>query len=196
MQPNQLQVVDQLLAWMVDVSQANFSATMWEDVIRGEVVHRALRAGWMVTLNKNTPLFDVSVLGGVLREAPSRTVATQGSNPDIRIVQPAPVRAELKVRGRFGPGATRPTAQVDADFDEVIQGRADVFLLALDKDAYSVMRSGNATKTWPNELPPEISLTTTVQCFPTSRSGTATVTRARVVSTPFGERIVAGFSLP
>ena len=35
----QERLVEQICEWMCDVVASNYAATIWEDVIRGEIVH-------------------------------------------------------------------------------------------------------------------------------------------------------------
>ena len=147
-------------------------------------------------LNRNTPRFDVTLRDGVVSEVPTNSQVIPGSNPDIRISAPDVLRAELKVRGRYGPGATLPVYKMDADFSEVMSGKAHVFFLAIDVDAFRTMRGGRAATLWNSELPDISALTANQRCVVTSRNGTPTATRARIVHTPFGDRVVAAFHLP
>ncbi len=193
---NQTTLIQSLVTWASQCCYAQFTATTYEDVIRGRILDRALLAGWTIAINKGTPIYELSFDDGKIIQGLRGSFEEREGNPDIRIAKPFALVAELKIRGNYGSAMTRPTINMSKDFDHVTEGNADVFVLAADLEQYKLMRDGTAGTTFPNELPDFKDLRHQPFEHTSEHNGVEGCTLAQIVSSPFGERVVAAFYLP
>ena len=146
-------------------------------------------------INKGTPIYELSFDNGKIIQGLRGSFEEREGNPDIRIAKPFPLVAELKIRGNYGSAQTRAVEDMSKDFDHVTKGNADVFVLAADREQYDRMRTGTAGTTFSNQLPDFARLTHQPVEHISEHKGVEGRTLAQIVSSPFGERVVAAFYL-
>jgi len=190
---NQLPLIRSLFVWATQCCYIEFTATIYEDVIRGHLLDEAISSGWTIAVNKGSSIRNITVANGVVNETRSEFAAIAGFNPDVRVAAPQRLVGLLKVRGKFGSSKTRQIEDTRDDFAHVIAGRSDVFIVVADLHNYNLLRTGGAAITFANELPASPALNGQASMHVTSHNGAPAQTLAQIVPSTYGDRVVAAF---
>lgn len=191
--PQQQVVLASIAHFMCDFGRQELSATIWEDGHRACILREGFAIGWTFGLNSNTPRYEVDGRGTCLRGAPAGSKSV-----DVEVIAPARLRMEIKVNGVFGPSRTRPRAEMNRDFQKVIDLRVDTFIILSDAVDYDAIRHPRGTNPlhFGQELPARHAIAAHRQMHNVRRGGAAAIVEAVQFPSPFGLRVWTAFYLP
>lgn len=129
-----------LVAWC----ENDMLAPMFEGHFKAEVLRALLTRGYVIEEGCNKPetAWELTFREGAIngRKTTCTPRAQGGKRSDVRITKPIKVVLEVKVRPDLGSLAQARSDQFKKDFDNLVDGSADLMLIAFGPDGYRAMR--------------------------------------------------------